>query len=195
MSDSVKVSRCMRNQSWTILWHAIPMSRRVRNGINMVSVRNVVDVGRGVRNESWTSVPMVDWTKRCMRHSVDMGGRMRNRVNMIPVSNVIQMRRRMWHVVEMGVLVVALCVCKLSGSKDCDCCQNKCARLKHLILPERIAFQLRAALAAVRCLRWQLNGPIATTVPLTAFANNTRKTWVLCCLLLYSFPRCVFNSM
>ena len=195
MSDSVKVSRRMRNQSWAILRHAIPMSRRVRNGINMVSVRNVVDVGRGVRNESWTSVPRVDWTKSCVRHSVDMSSRMRNRVNMISVSNVIQMRRRMWHVVEMGVLVVALCVCKLSGSKNCDCCQNKGARLKHLILPERIAFQLRAALAAVRRLRWQLIGSIATTVPVTAFAKNTRKTWVLCCLLLFSSPRCVFNSI
>lgn len=80
-----------------------------------------------------------------------MGRRMGYGVHMIPVPNVIHMRRRMWNVVEMGVLVVALCVCKLSCSEDCDCGQNNCARLKHLIFLERIAFQLRAALAAVRC--------------------------------------------
>ena len=137
MSDSVEVSRRMRNQSWAILRHSIPMSRRVRDGINMVSMRNVVDVGRGVMDVGWTSVPMIDWPECCMRYSVEMGRCMRNRVNMIPVPDIVVVCRCMRHVMEMSFLVEALCACQLSHSENGNGCHDDCARFKHFILSER----------------------------------------------------------
>ena len=82
----------------------------------MVSMRNVVDVGRGVWNVGWTSVPRVGWTENRMRHSVDMRCRMRHGVYMISVRDVVQMSRRMWHIMEMSFLMKALSVCHLYGT-------------------------------------------------------------------------------
>ena len=66
-----------------------------------------------------------------MGDSVDVGRRMRHRMEMVSMWHVVDMSRCMRDIMEMGVLIVALCVCKLSGSENCDCGQNDCARLKH----------------------------------------------------------------
>ena len=112
--------RLMSMEVWIVSWaktrHSIPVSRRVWNCINMVSMRNVVDVGRRVRNVGGTSVPMVHWPESGMRHSVDMRRCMRHGVYMIPVWDVVGMCRRMRHVMEMSFLMKALSVCHLYGT-------------------------------------------------------------------------------
>lgn len=112
----VEVRRGVRNQ----LRHPVEMSGGVRNCIDMISVWNVVDVGRRVRAVSLT-VPGIDWPERGVRYPVDMSGRMRDRMQMVPVRHIVDMRRRMRNIMEMG-LVVALGVGKLCGNgHSCDC--------------------------------------------------------------------------
>lgn len=139
VSDSIEVSRCVRNVSR----HSIKVSCRVRNGINMVAMPNVIGVCRGMRHVPWSRqvvslrVPRVPGTNRRMWNSVNMRCRMRYGVNMIAMADIVGMCRRMWDVMVMRVLVVALGACQLSHSKYCNCCDYDGARFQHFILPNR----------------------------------------------------------
>jgi hypothetical protein len=71
-----------------------------------------------------------------MRNAVNVSGRMWNRMKMVSMSNQVRMRRRMRDVMEMGIGNKALCICKLSHSKNCDGGHYECARFQHFILPK-----------------------------------------------------------
>ena len=85
----------------------------------MVAVRDEVSMRCRVRNEISLRIPRCSRTKGRVRHSVDVGCRVRNGVNMIAMADVIGVCCRVWHVMEMSVLVVALSACHLSHSKNC----------------------------------------------------------------------------
>ena len=59
-----------------------------------------------------------------------------NGMKMVSMSNQVRMRRRMRNVVEVGIRNKALCICKLSHSKNCYGGHYKCARFQHVILPK-----------------------------------------------------------
>ena len=85
----------------------------------MVAVRDEVSMRRRVWNKVSLWIPRRSRTKGCVRHSVDVGCRVRNGVNMIAMADVIGVCCRVWHVMEMSVLIVALSACHLSHSKNC----------------------------------------------------------------------------
>lgn len=130
MSDSIEVSRRVRNKSW----NAIPVSSCVRNGVNVVAVTNVIRVCCRMRNVPWS--PRIDRSIGRMWNAVDMGCCMRNSVHMISMTNVVRMRCCMRNVVVMRHWIEALCVCKLSHSKNCDGGDYDGARFQHVILPK-----------------------------------------------------------
>ena len=134
MSNAIEVRGCVRN----VLRGSMEMSGRVRNSINMVAVRYVINMRCRVRNKVSLGIPRCSRTKGRVRHSVDVGCRVRNGVNMIAVANVVSVCCRVWHVMEMSVVIEALSACHLSHSKNCYGGDYDCARFQHCILPNRI---------------------------------------------------------
>ena len=129
MSDSIKVSRCMRNQSG----YTMEVSRRVRDGIDVIAMGNIVDVCCRMRNVPWP--PRIDGSIGCMWNAVDMGCCMRYGVHMVSMSYVVGMRGRMRNIMVMRFWIKSLGTCQLSHSKYCYCCDYDCARFQHVISP------------------------------------------------------------
>lgn len=129
VSDSIEVSRRVRNESW----NAIPVSGCVGYGVEVVAVTNVIRVCCRMRNVPWP--PRIDRSIGRMWNAVDMGCCMRNGVHMVSMTNVVCMRGRMRNVMVMRLWIEALCTCKLRHSKNCDGCDYDCARFQHVISP------------------------------------------------------------
>ena len=81
-----KMAKVPTSESASIVWHGVEMGSGMRNRIDMIAVRNVVDVRRCV------------W----------------NRINVVPVSYVVDVGRRVRYRVTMGVGHKYLCRCGLS---------------------------------------------------------------------------------
>ena len=68
------------------------MRRRVRNRIDVITVRYVIDVSRCVGDEH---APRVDTSVSRMRHQMPVGRRMRHCIDVISVAYVIKVRSGM----------------------------------------------------------------------------------------------------
>ena len=106
-----KMAKVPTSESASIVWHGVEMGSGMRNRIDMIAVRNVVDVRRCMWDEdtSRKNTPVCR-----MRHQMPVRRCVWNRINVVPVSYVVDVGRRVRYRVTMGVGHKYLCRCGLS---------------------------------------------------------------------------------